>query len=152
MDQWVCQYNWFMIGLLLIYTYLFIYRLLLGFISRQEAEDFLHKSENGTFLIRFSDSELGGVTVAWITVNETGIIYMNNAPNNLVGCVIQKRNYLFTTISYVFTGQREVAMLQPFTRKDLMIRSLPDRLKDCPQMMTLFPNKPKDQVFGSFYR
>ena len=44
----------------------------MGFISRQEAEDFLHKSENGTFLIRFSDSELGGVTVAWITVNETG--------------------------------------------------------------------------------
>ena len=72
MDQWVCQYNWFMIGILLIYAYLFIYRLLLGFISRQEAEDFLHKSENGTFLIRFSDSELGGVTVAWITVNETG--------------------------------------------------------------------------------
>ena len=63
-----------MIGILLIYTYsyVFIYRLLLGFISRQEAEDFLHKSENGTFLIRFSDSELGGVTVAWITVNETG--------------------------------------------------------------------------------
>ena len=88
MDQWVCQYNWFMIGILLIYAYLFIYRLLLGFISRQEAEDFLHKSENGTFLIRFSDSELGGVTVAWITVNETGIMYMNNAPNNLVGCVI----------------------------------------------------------------
>ena len=74
----------------------------MGFISRQEAEDFLHKSENGTFLIRFSDSELGGVTVAWITVNEA--------------------------------GHREVAMLQPFTRKDLMIRSLPDRLKDCPQV------------------
>lgn len=77
--------------------------LLMGFISRQEAEDFLHKSENGTFLIRFSDSELGGVTVAWITVNEA--------------------------------GHREVAMLQPFTRKDLMIRSLPDRLKDCPQVL-----------------
>ena len=81
------------------------FRLLVGFISRQEAEDFLHKSENGTFLIRFSDSELGGVTVAWITVNEA--------------------------------GHREVAMLQPFTRKDLMIRSLPDRLKDCPQVIFL---------------
>ncbi|CAB4065819.1 STAT5B [Lepeophtheirus salmonis] len=63
---------------------------LMGFISRHEAEDFLHKSQNGTFLIRFSDSELGGVTVAWITVNEQ-------------------------------TGDREVAMLQPFTRKDLII-------------------------------
>ena len=39
----------------------------MGFISRQEAEEYLHKSETGTFLIRFSDSELGGVTVAWIT-------------------------------------------------------------------------------------
>ena len=85
----------------------------MGFISRQEAEDFLHKSENGTFLIRFSDSELGGVTVAWITVNEA--------------------------------GHREVAMLQPFTRKDLMIRSLPDRLKDCPQVSFLhvLPKIPK---------
>ena len=85
------------------YLMIFIFRLLMGFISRQEAEDFLHKSENGTFLIRFSDSELGGVTVAWITINEA--------------------------------GHREVAMLQPFTRKDLMIRSLPDRLKDCPQVI-----------------
>ena len=40
---------------------------ILGFVSRQEAEECLHKSQNGTFLVRFSDSELGGVTVAWIT-------------------------------------------------------------------------------------
>ena len=85
----------------------------MGFISRQEAEDFLHKSENGTFLIRFSDSELGGVTVAWITVNEA--------------------------------GHREVAMLQPFTRKDLMIRSLPDRLKDCPQVSFSFKSTSFDK-------
>ena len=32
--------------------------------------------------------------------------------------------------------QREVAMLQPFTRKDLMIRSLPDRISDCLQVST----------------
>ena len=50
---------------------LYYFRALLGFISRQEAEDYLHKSENGTFLIRFSDSELGGVTVAWITGGKT---------------------------------------------------------------------------------
>ena len=41
------------------------------------------------------------------------------------------------------TGQREVAMLQPFTRKDLVIRSLPDRLNDCPQMLYLYPDIPK---------
>ena len=54
---------------------------LLGFVSRQQAEEYLQasevrfrlfctspaKPEVGTFLIRFSDSELGGVTVAWIS-------------------------------------------------------------------------------------
>eukprot|EP00095_Tigriopus_kingsejongensis_P006372 maker-scaffold42_size484952-snap-gene-3.26 protein:Tk06372 transcript:maker-scaffold42_size484952-snap-gene-3.26-mRNA-1 annotation:"signal transducer and activator of transcription 5b" len=84
---------------------------LLGFISRQEAEEYLHKSENGTFIIRFSDSELGGVTVAWITV----------------------------------------VMLMPYTRKDLVIRSLPDRLSDYVQMLYLYPNIPKDVAFGKYY-
>jgi len=93
---------------------------LLGFVSRQQAEEFLQASEVGTFLIRFSDSELGGVTVAWISLNED-------------------------------TNQKEVAMLQPFTRKDLMIRSLPDRIHDCPQMIHLYPAIPKDQAFGKYY-
>ena len=44
------------------------------------------------------------------------------------------------------SGQREVAMLQPFTRKDLVIRSLPDRLNDCPQMLYLYPDIPKVNV------
>ena len=41
-------------------------RALLGFVSRQEAEEFLKASEVGTFLIRFSDSELGGVSIAYV--------------------------------------------------------------------------------------
>ena len=47
--------------------------------------------------------------------------------------------------------EKEVAMLQPFTRKDLMIRSLPDRIHDCHQMINLYPNIPKDQAFGKYY-
>ena len=47
--------------------FFFHFSAILGFVSRQAAEEFLHKSQNGTFLVRFSDSELGGVTVAWIT-------------------------------------------------------------------------------------
>ena len=66
------------------------------------------------------------------------------------------------------TNQKEVAMLQPFTRKvliekgskfvnfdselqDLMIRSLPDRIHDCHQMIMLYPAIPKDQAFGKYY-
>ncbi len=56
-------------GLLLLsfHSLFFHFSAILGFVSRQAAEEFLHKSQNGTFLVRFSDSELGGVTVAWIT-------------------------------------------------------------------------------------
>lgn len=62
-------------------------------------------------------------------------------------------------------SQKEVAMLQPFTRKDLMIRGLPDRIHDCHQMNMLYPAVPKvqfcsvihfnmcfqDQAFGKYY-
>ena len=38
----------------------------MGFVSRCVAEDMLFSKPHGTFLLRFSDSELGGLTVAWI--------------------------------------------------------------------------------------
>ncbi|KAH6929480.1 hypothetical protein HPB50_000580 [Hyalomma asiaticum] len=37
-----------------------------GFVGRREAEEMLRQGCNGTFLLRFSDSELGGVTIAWL--------------------------------------------------------------------------------------
>ena len=38
----------------------------MGFVGRRQAEDMLRSSKSGTFLLRFSDSELGGVTIAWM--------------------------------------------------------------------------------------
>ena len=32
-----------------------------------------------------------------------------------------------------------------------MIRSLADRIHDCPQMSLLYPNHPKDQAIGKYY-
>ncbi|OQR79811.1 signal transducer and activator of transcription 5A-like [Tropilaelaps mercedesae] len=43
-----------------------------GFVSRRETEDLLLKKLNGTFLLRFSDSELGGVSIAWVAETECG--------------------------------------------------------------------------------
>ena len=63
-------------------------RALLGFVSRQEAEEFLKASEVGTFLIRFSDSELGGVTVAWSSCAYTSgvdmVIVIGHDHDNLI--------------------------------------------------------------------
>lgn len=40
---------------------------IMGFIGRHETESILKKKPVGTFLLRFSDSELGGVSIAWVS-------------------------------------------------------------------------------------
>ena len=44
----------------------FFYSAILGFVRKKQAEEMLSTCANGTFLLRFSDSELGGVTIAWV--------------------------------------------------------------------------------------
>ncbi|XP_054716983.1 signal transducer and activator of transcription 5B-like [Uloborus diversus] len=99
---------------------LWIDSLILGFVGRHQAEEMLLKRCNGTFLLRFSDSELGGVTIAWVTDS-------------------QQRE-----------GQ-EVFMVQPFTSRDFVIRSLADRISDLKNLLYLYPDIPKDQAFGKYY-
>lgn len=43
-----------------------------GFVSKQAAHDILRVCPPGTFMLRFSDSELGGVSVAYVSLVETG--------------------------------------------------------------------------------
>ncbi|CAG9790649.1 unnamed protein product [Diatraea saccharalis] len=89
--------------------------LIMGFIQKKQAEDMLSKCSPGTFLLRFSDSELGGITIAWV-------------------------------------GEaHEVYSLQPFTSRDLMLRSLADRVLDLPQLQYLYPSVAKDTVFSKYY-
>ncbi|XP_071941820.1 signal transducer and activator of transcription 5B-like isoform X2 [Antedon mediterranea] len=38
---------------------------IMGFVTRSQAQDLLLSRPNGNFLLRFSDSEIGGVTIAW---------------------------------------------------------------------------------------
>jgi len=44
----------------------FICSTIVGFVGRKQTEDMLKQCLRGTFLLRFSDSELGGVTIAWV--------------------------------------------------------------------------------------
>ncbi|XP_075989939.1 signal transducer and transcription activator Stat92E isoform X2 [Anticarsia gemmatalis] len=89
--------------------------LIMGFIQKKQAEEMLSKCPPGTFLLRFSDSELGGITIAW-------------------------------------AGEgNEVFSLQPFTSRDLMLRSLADRVLDLTQLQFLYPNIAKDDVFSKYY-
>ncbi|XP_045456377.1 signal transducer and activator of transcription 5B-like [Melitaea cinxia] len=90
-------------------------RLIMGFIQKKQAEEMLSKCPPGTFLLRFSDSELGGITIAWVGEGN------------------------------------EVFSLQPFTSRDLMLRSLADRILDLAQLQFLYPNVAKDDVFSKYY-
>lgn len=89
--------------------------LIMGFIQKKLAEEMLAKCPPGTFLLRFSDSELGGITIAWVGEGN------------------------------------EVFSLQPFTSRDLMLRSLADRVFDLTQLQFLYPNIAKDDVFSKYY-
>lgn len=44
-----------------------------------------------------------------------------------------------------------VLMVHPLSGKDLVVRSLGDRMRDLHQCVTLYPNIAKDQVFGNYY-
>nr|XP_055031343.1 signal transducer and activator of transcription 5B [Misgurnus anguillicaudatus] len=93
---------------------------ILGFLNKQQAQDMLMSKPNGTFLLRFSDSEIGGITIAWVAEN----------PNK--------------------AGERMVWNLMPFTTKDFSIRSLADRISDLNHLLFLYPNQPKDEVFSRY--
>uniref|UniRef100_A0A3Q1K9W8 Signal transducer and activator of transcription n=1 Tax=Anabas testudineus TaxID=64144 RepID=A0A3Q1K9W8_ANATE len=93
--------------------------LIFGFIGKQHLHLILKDRPNGTFLLRFSDSEIGGITIAYVSATENG-------------------------------GQK-IQNIQPFTKRDLEIRSLGDRIRDISHITYLYPDFPKHEVFKKFY-
>ncbi|CAJ1085285.1 signal transducer and activator of transcription 6 [Xyrichtys novacula] len=93
--------------------------LIFGFIGKQHLHLILKDRPNGTFLLRFSDSEIGGITIAYVSASDNG-------------------------------GQK-IQNIQPFTKRDLEIRSLGDRIQDIAHITHLYPEYPKHEVFKKFY-
>lgn len=54
-------------GLLLCDIILSHFRAIMGFVRKKQAEEMLSNCSCGTFLLRFSDSEMGGITIAWVS-------------------------------------------------------------------------------------
>ncbi|ELU09097.1 hypothetical protein CAPTEDRAFT_223577 [Capitella teleta] len=95
-------------------------RLILGFINKQVAEQWLMQSRLGTFMLRFSDSELGGISISLV----------NEDRNQPCG--------------------RAVTHLTPFKDSDLRIRGLGDRVNDLMQLVFLYPDIPKERAFQKY--
>jgi len=133
-------------------------RLIIGFISKQYVCRLLSTEPDGTFLLRFSDSEIGGVTIAHVIRGKDGEMGTGAALGDAKGrChrgpgtsgVVGARRW--TPVPCLPTGSSQVENIQPFSAKDLSIRSLGDRIRDLGQLRNLYPNTPKDQAFGSHY-
>lgn len=56
---------------LVIMSSVWVYRLIFGFIGKQHLHLILKDRPNGTFLLRFSDSEIGGITIAYVSASES---------------------------------------------------------------------------------
>ncbi|XP_061181038.1 signal transducer and activator of transcription 5A-like [Saccostrea echinata] len=89
-----------------------------GFISKLDSQRLLEKCNVGTFLLRFSDNFIGGITIAWLAEDKT--------------------------------GKKQIWNLQPFSGKDFQIRGLAERINDLPQLLTLYPDIPKQIAFSRF--
>lgn len=68
----------------------------------------------------------------------------------------RERERVFNTLSVLQTDTicadgNEVFSLQPFTSRDLMLRSLADRILDLSQLQFLYPNVAKNDVFSKYY-
>lgn len=59
-------------------------------------------------------------------------------------------SFLYGLISFV-SGSTQVENIQPFTAKQLSIRSLADCVLDLPQLHVLYPNRPKHEAFRRDY-
>ncbi|XP_033732065.1 signal transducer and activator of transcription 5A-like [Pecten maximus] len=101
---------------------------IVGFISRSKAEQQLLSVANGNFLLRFSESELGGVTVGW------------------VDNVTQQQN-----ASAKVEVTREANFAQPYEGEDFTVKSLAERIKDVDKLVYLYPNIPKEQAFKKYW-
>ncbi|XP_034445683.1 signal transducer and activator of transcription 6 [Hippoglossus hippoglossus] len=93
--------------------------LIFGFIGKQHLHLILKDRLNGTFLLRFSDSEIGGITIAYVSATDH--------------------------------GAQKIQNIQPFTKRDLEILSLGDRIRDINHITLLYPELPKHEVFKKFY-
>ncbi|XP_021358172.1 signal transducer and activator of transcription 5A-like isoform X4 [Mizuhopecten yessoensis] len=101
-------------------------RCIVGFISRSKAEQQLLSVDNGNFLLRFSESELGGITVGWVDD-----VAQQQGDENEV--------------------KREANFAQPYEADDFCVKSLAERIKDVDKLVYLYPNRPKEQVFKKYW-
>ncbi|KAM6394927.1 signal transducer and activator of transcription 2 [Rhynochetos jubatus] len=103
--------------------------LILGFVSRKQEKKLLKGKRTGTFLIRFSESILGGVTCTWVEHPENG-------PPAFRAVV-------------PYTTAELVSLALPDIIRDYQLL-VEENIPENP-LQFLYPDTPRDEAFGPYY-
>lgn len=126
---------------------------IMGFVSKEMERTLLKDREPGTFLLRFSESHLGGITFTWVERSENG---------ELGGTVVLtlKASVLLTS-AFKSTGEAKFNSVEPYTKNRLSALPFADIIRDykvitdgvVPEnpLKFLYPDIPKDEAFGRLY-
>nr|QCY58619.1 signal transducer and activator of transcription 2 [Anas platyrhynchos] len=103
--------------------------LILGFVSRKQEKKLLKGKRTGTFLIRFSESVLGGVTFTWVEHPESG------------------RPAFRAVVPYTTVELASLAL--PDIIRDYQLLA-EENIPENP-LLFLYPDTPRDEAFGPHY-
>ncbi|XP_069509662.1 signal transducer and activator of transcription 6 isoform X2 [Ambystoma mexicanum] len=97
-------------------------KLIIGFISKQYVQKLLCSEPDGTFLLRFSDSEIGGITIAHILRNQEGAAQIQNiqpfSANDLAIRTLGDRIRDLTQLKYLYKQKVKDEAFQKHYTKD----------------------------------
>jgi len=87
--------------------------LITGFVLKQEAERMLKQQQHGCFLLRYSDSELGGVSIGYVKRTE------NQAPHVQFLYPFSSKDLAQRSIAQVVFDVNELSLLYPSISKEV---------------------------------
>ncbi|XP_003962195.1 signal transducer and activator of transcription 4 isoform X1 [Takifugu rubripes] len=102
---------------------------IMGFVSKEMERNLLKDREPGTFLLRFSESHLGGITFTWVEHKDNGEVKFNSVEP--------------------YTKNRLSAL--PFVDIIRDYKVISDGVVPENPLKFLYPDIPKDEAFGRLY-
>ncbi|XP_068172489.1 signal transducer and activator of transcription 2 isoform X2 [Antennarius striatus] len=102
---------------------------IMGFVSKEKERALLKRKQRGTFLLRFSESVIGGITFSWVEIDDNG------KPD-------------LKTVQPFTTNDLSQIPLPEIIRNFQILQA--DNIPENP-LLYLYPDIPKNKAFGKYY-
>lgn len=102
---------------------------IIGFVTKAKEKSLLKKKQRGTFMLRFSESVVGGITFSWVDIDMNGEPEVNTVQP-------------FTKVDLSQIPFHEI--IRNFLI--LEVGNIPEN-----PLVYLYPNSPRDEAFGKYY-